>query len=280
MTSDVGQRRSHGSPAGAATLEQVAGLRWRAPRQAAELAQEVLVAAAERGEAGDWLRAAGWLLYGRSAVGDARDIALDLLADVDTRAGRDVLRRPEAGRLRVELAALAQSNGDPEIARDLLDGWLPAGPDGGAEQVELELDRLAVLVRCALVDGADDLPDLRAAVDTLSRRLNGEPEALAELLLGSVHRDDGEPAEAAERALRGLARLGWTPADPASPPRSPHLGCALLSQWATALMEDGAAADIPDGVRHLEVADGGRHGVLWRLAVARAFAGEARPTVD
>ena len=280
MTSDVDQRRSHGSPAGPATLEKVAGLRWREPRLAAELAQEVLGEAAERGEAGNWLRAAGWLLYGRSAVGDARETALDLLADIDTRAGRDVLRRPEAGRLRVELAALAQANGDPDIARDLLDGWQPAGPDGGGEQDELELDRLAVLVRCALVDGSDELPALRADVEALSERLDGEPEALAELLLGSVHRDDGEPAAAAERALRGLARLGWTPADPASPPRSPHLGCALLSQWATALLEDGASADIPDGVKQLEVGDGGRHGVLWRLAVARAFAGRARPTAD
>ncbi len=279
MTSDADQWRHHGSPAGPATLEEVAGLRWREPRRAAELAQQVLADAAAGGEAGTWLRAAGWLLCGRSAVGDAREIALELLADVDTRAGRDVLRRPEAGRLRVELAALAQSNGDPDVARDLLDGWQVAGPDAGAERDELELDRLAVLVRCALVDGAD-LSELRADVEELSRRLSGPPEALAELLLGSVHRDDGEPAAAAERALRGLARLGWTPAEPSSPPSSPHLGCALLSQWATALLEDGASADIPDGVKQLDVVDGGRHGVLWRLAVARAFAGRARPTAD
>ncbi len=279
MTSDVGQR-SHAGPAGSATLDRVAGLRWRQPRQAAELAQQVLGEAAERGEPAVWLQAAGWLLCGRSAVGDARDVALDLLDDIDTGAGRDVLRRPEAQRLRVELAALAQANGDPDIARDLLDGWQPAGPDAGTERDELELDRLAVLVRCALVDGSDELTDLRAQVEGISPRLDGEPAALAELLLGSVHRDDGEPAAAAERALRGLARLGWTPADPASPPSSSHLGCALLSQWATALLEDGTAADIPDGVKQLTVVDGGRHGVLWRLAVARAFAGRARPTAD
>ncbi|MBW0106581.1 hypothetical protein, partial [Pseudonocardia sp. KRD291] len=268
-------------------LEAAAALRWRRPRLTAELARQVVDDAVAAGDGSLWLRAAGWYLHGRAATEDARGAAVETLTAWDAFPGGARIGDADAARLRVELAVIAQSNGDLEQARSLVAG--PAGADArparqepGVESSELELDRLAVLVRCALAGDGGELPDLKRSVDVLGSRLRAEPAALADLLVGSIHRSSGDGRAAVESALDGLANLGWTPDVPDAVPTSPHLAAALFSQWITALLDDASSAEVSTAVRAVrdqhEQVDTGRQGVLLRLILARALPDTAART--
>ncbi|MER5674401.1 hypothetical protein [Pseudonocardia alni] len=287
MTFDLG-----GRAAGATTAElrTAAALRWQRPLLTAELAEQACARAVADGDDLRWLQAAGWLLDGHAAGGDARDVATAVVAGltghvtpgdstvpVPLRApGTEVLTRPEGARLRVELAGVAQADGELEAARALVVGLPDDAP--GEDPGLLRLDRLAVEVRCALAGAsAAELERLRSDVDACGSGFGGEPAAYADLVVGSVHRARREHDAAVDRALRGLAQLGWTPERPGSRPLSTHLAAALLSQWITALLDSGHVP--PDAVAAAAVqrdaGDAGRQGVLLRLTLARVQAGRA-----
>ena len=287
MTSDLGNRV--GSTA-TAELRTAAALRWQRPLLTAELAGHACVRAVADGDDLHWVQAAGWLLDGLSAGGDARDVATAVLGGVTgigdpdeavpavpaRPPGAALLSRPEAFRLRVVLAAVAQADGEWESARALVAGLPDDAP--GEEAGLLRLDRLAVEVRCALADPAGaDLAGLRAATESCAGRLGGEASAYAELVAGSVYRACREHDRAVDCALRGLAQLGWTPTRPEARPLSAHLAAALLSQWITALLDAGRVplAAVRAAAAQRDVTDAGRQGVLLRLTLARAEAGRA-----
>ncbi|MYW70826.1 hypothetical protein GTW08_01640, partial [Pseudonocardia sp. SID8383] len=281
-----------GRAAGATTAElrTAAALRWQRPLLTAELAEQACARAVADGDDLRWLQAAGWLLDGHAAGGDARDVATAVVAGVTGHAtpgdstvpvpvrapGTEVLTRPEGARLRVELAGVAQADGELEAARALVVGLPDDAP--GEDPGLLRLDRLAVEVRCALAGAsAAELERLRRDVDDCGSGFGGEPAAYADLVVGSVHRARREHDAAVDRALRGLAQLGWTPERPGSRPLSTHLAAALLSQWITALLDSGHVP--PDAVAaaavQREAGDAGRQGVLLRLTLARVQAGRA-----
>ncbi|WP_224403247.1 hypothetical protein [Pseudonocardia sp. ICBG1034] len=281
-----------GRAAGATTAElrTAAALRWQRPLLTAELAEQACARAVADGDDLRWLQAAGWLLDGHAAGGDARDVATAVVAGVTGHAtpgdstvpvplrtpGTEVLTRPEGARLRVELAGVAQADGELEAARALVVGLPDDAP--GEDPGLLRLDRLAVEVRCALAGAsAAELERLRSDVDACGSGFGGEPAAYADLVVGSVHRARREHDAAVDRALRGLAQLGWTPERPGSRPLSTHLAAALLSQWITALLDSGHVP--PDAVAAAAVQrdaeDAGRQGVLLRLTLARVQAGRA-----
>lgn len=287
MTFDLG-----GRAAGATTAElrTAAALRWQRPLLTAELAEQACARAVADGDDLRWLQAAGWLLDGHAAGGDARDVATAVVAGVTGHVtpgdstvpvplrapGTEVLTRPEGARLRAELAGIAQADGELEAARALVVGLPDDAP--GEDPGLLRLDRLAVEVRCALAGAsAAELERLRSDVDACGSGFGGEPAAYADLVVGSVHRARREHDAAVDRALRGLAQLGWTPERPGSRPLSTHLAAALLSQWITALLDSGHVP--PDAVAAAAVqrdaGDAGRQGVLLRLTLARVQAGRA-----
>lgn len=287
MTFDLG-----GRAAGATTAElrTAAALRWQRPLLTAELAEQACGRAVADGDELRWLQAAGWLLDGHAAGGDARDVATAVVAGVtghvtagDTTVpvplrapGTEVLTRPEGARLRVELAGVAQADGELEAARALVVGLPDDAP--GEDPGLLRLDRLAVEVRCALAGAsAAELERLRSDVDSCGSGFGGEPAAYADLVVGSVHRARREHDAAVDRALRGLAQLGWTPERPGARPLSTHLAAALLSQWITALLDSGhvPAEAVAAAAAQRDAADAGRQGVLLRLTLARVQAGRA-----
>ncbi|ANY08143.1 hypothetical protein [Pseudonocardia sp. HH130630-07] len=287
MTSDLDHR------AGSATtaeLRTAAALRWQRPPLVSELAGHACARAAADGDDLLWGQAAGWLVDGHAAGGDARDVAATILGGVTGAERADggfpavpgrspgavLLLSPAAARLRVELAAVAQADGEVETARALVSGLPDDGP--GEEPGLLRLDRLAVEVRCALADAnGGDLERLRVEIEECGSGFGGEASALADLVVGSVHRARRDHELAVESALRGLARLGWTPERPEARPLAAHLAAALLSQWITALLDGGRSAT--EAVRSASVqeefTDAGRQGVLLRLTLARAGAGTA-----
>ncbi|MBC3190702.1 hypothetical protein H7X46_06475 [Pseudonocardia sp. C8] len=283
MTSDLGHR------AGSATtaeLRTAAALRWQRPLLTAELAEHASARAVADGDDLCWLLAAGWLIDGHAAGGDARDVATAVLGGLTGTGQPDdavpavprrppgpaVLGRPEAARLRVELAAIAQADGELDTARALVADLPDDAP--GEEPGLLRLDRLAVEVRCALAAGDDPGRPTRE-LEAWASELRGDTAAFADLVVGSVHRARREHGAAVERALHGLAELGWTPDRPDARPLSAHLAAALLSQWITALLDGGrspAEAVRAASAQHAAV-DAGRQGVLLRLTLTRAEAG-------
>lgn len=285
MTSHLGHRAGS---AATTELRTAAALRWQRPLLTAELAGQACARAAADGDDDRWLRAAGWVLDGYAASGDARDVAVAILDGLTGRApagavaaplrppGAGALTRPSAVRLRAGLAAVAQAEGDLTAARTLLDGLPDTGP--GETDRALLLDRLAVEVRCSLA-GPDSDPsaELTAAVERCGTELGGTAAAFADLVQGSVHRALRDRDAAVTCALRGLARLDWTPDRPQSRPLSSHLAAALLSQWITALLDGGPvpAEALRAAAVHEGAADAGRQGVLLRLTLARAGTGPA-----
>ena len=177
-----------GRAAGATTAElrTAAALRWQRPLLTAELAEQACARAVADGDDLRWLQAAGWLLDGHAAGGDARDVATAVVAGVTGHAtpgdstvpvplrtpGTEILTRPESARLRVELAGVAQADGELEAARALVVGLPDDAP--GEDPGLLRLDRLAVEVRCALAGAsASELDDRPTAVRTWGESSGG-----------------------------------------------------------------------------------------------------------
>ncbi|WP_224391630.1 hypothetical protein [Pseudonocardia sp. ICBG1293] len=287
MTFDLGGRAASATTA---ELRTAAALRWQRPLLTAELAEQSCARAVADGDDLRWVQAAGWLLDGHAAGGDARDVATAVIAGMSGQVtpgaepipvpartpGTEVLTRPEGARLRVELAGVAQADGELDAARALVLGLPDDAP--GEDPGLLRLDRLAVEVRCALAGAsAVELERLRSDVEACGAGFGGEPAAYADLVVGSVHRARREHEAAVDRALRGLAQLGWTPERPGARPLSAHLAVALLSQWITALLDSGRvpADAVAAAAVQRDAGDAGRQGVLLRLTLARVQAGRA-----
>ncbi|MEQ3554738.1 hypothetical protein WIS52_30110 [Pseudonocardia nematodicida] len=287
MTSDLVLRADGATMA---ELRTAAALRWQRPLLTAELATQACARAVADGDDRHWLRAAGWLLDGHAAGGDGRDVAASLLDGLTGRVRADeppvpVPSRPPGGamifgeagaRLRVGLAAVAQADGELDTARALVADLPESGPD--EEPGLLLLDRLAVEVRCALAEPpGPELERLRGEVERCGARLGGEASALADLVVGSVHRAGRDHDAAVACALRGLERLGWSPERTTARPLSAHLAASLLSQWITALLDAGRdpLRAVAAASAHRDTPGAGRQGVLLRLTLARAGAGGA-----
>src|SRR4051812_31376144 len=127
-------------------LAAAAGLRWSRPDLTAALADHVLETAALADDRDLWLLAAGWAVHARSATGDGRDTAADVI-DCLPDWGPESLSLVPAHRLRVELALVSVNAGRADTATALL------GPVTGDDvPAQLRADALGVLARCAVED--------------------------------------------------------------------------------------------------------------------------------
>ncbi len=147
----MGSTRAGAGGGGADLLTSAAALRWARPDLTAAIADHVLEAAAIAGDQDRWLAAAGWAVHARSATGDGRETASDVMGSL-SRWGRAPLDGPAARRLRVELALVAAGAGEVETARGLL------GPvEVDESEPELRADLLCVLARCAVEDAPGEV---------------------------------------------------------------------------------------------------------------------------
>ncbi|MGH3586711.1 MAG: hypothetical protein ACRDQ0_10350, partial [Pseudonocardia sp.] len=159
----MGSARAEGRDAGevpgrrADLVAAAAELRWARPDLTAELADHVLDEAAVTGEQERWLAAAGWAVHARSATGDAREIACDVLAGLSRWDGA-ALEQQAAHRLRVELAVVAAGAGEVEAARRLI-----APLAIGADEPELLADYRCADARCAVEDAPEHVADAVAS---------------------------------------------------------------------------------------------------------------------
>ena len=261
-------RARSAATADAELLASAIALRWSRPDLTAALAEHVAATWAADDRA--WVAAAGWLVHGRAAVGDGRDCASDILAEL-ARRNPALLDDPAADRLRIEVATLAAAQCEPAVARLLVE---PLGDDRPAE---VRADALGVLARCAFQDRP-------AAVGEATRRTAAAWEAVravdAEiavaalaLLSAAAERRAGRPDAAIDHAVEGLARLD----DLRHGVSAPHLATALAAEWITALVEAGRIDDARAGcdatAKHLGAkTPPTRQTVLLRLTVARALA--------
>ncbi|MGH8920202.1 MAG: hypothetical protein ACRD0H_18030, partial [Actinomycetes bacterium] len=213
-------------------LASAAALRWSRPDLTAALADHVLETAVAEDDLDRWLRAAGWAVHGRSATGDGRVVACEVL-DALSRWGGEPLSNRAAHRLRVELAVLAAAAGEVQGARALLEPVMvdevPAG---------LRADAFCALARCASEDSpADVAAELRRAEsawsDVAALRADVGIAAVA-LVAAATARRAGRTKRAVERAAEGLERLdrGRGAAQTGTP--SGHLSAALAAEWISA----------------------------------------------
>jgi hypothetical protein len=253
-------------------VRAAATLRWKRPDLTVTLAELALDAA---DDAATWVTAAGWLLHGRTLLGDGRQMACDLLDGLGRwgDVGAELMIGPQGRRLRIELAAPARRTGEPVIARSLL----AADPGVDVLDAELRADVLTELARCA----ADEAPDTAdAALDAAEQAWSaaGCEPGVASVLLVRAARDRraGRVDAAVDAAVAGLARVnasgrraGGTDCD--------HLAAALTAEWIAALVDAGrleeARADaVPAADRLLGTTRPSRQLAALRLAIARVAA--------
>ena len=253
-------------------VRAAAALRWKRPDLTATLAELALDAA---DDAATWVTAAGWLLHGRTVLGDGRQVACDLIDGLArwSGGGADLMTGPQGRRLRVELAGPARRAGDPAAARTLL----AADPGADTLDAELHADVLTELARCA-VDDAPDTAD--AALDAAEQAwlaTGCEPGVAAVLLLRAARdRRTGRAAAAAVEACAGLARVN-AGGRRAGGTGSDHLAAALTAEWIAALVDAGRVEEArneaaPAANRLLTTARPSRQLAGLRLAVARVAA--------
>ena len=260
---------------GADLLASAADLRWARPDLTAAIADHVLESAAIAGDQDRWLAAAGWVVQARSATGDGRETASDVIGQL-SRWGRKPLDGPAARRLRVELAMVAAGAGEVDAARGLL------GPVVADEsEPELRADLLSVLARCAVEDAPDQVA---AALQRAEEAWAAVPSptgdigaASVALISAVVERRKGRPDAAVDHAAEGLARLERSRGSGPSGTPSGHLAAALAAEWISALLDAGRADEARDGCvplmpRLAEPARPSRQLALLRLTVARAVA--------
>ena len=187
-------------------VRAAAALRWKRPDLTATLAELALDAA---DDAATWVTAAGWLLHGRTVLGDGRQVACDLIDGLARwgAGGVDLMTGPQGRRLRVELAGPARRAGDPVGARTLL----AADPGTDTLDGELHADVLTELARCAVDDapGHGGLCPGRGGAGVARHRMR--PGVAAVLLLRAA-RDRRAGRRPPPRWVRSPAWLAWTPA--------------------------------------------------------------------
>ena len=264
-------RARSAATADAELLASAIALRWSRPDLTAALAEHVAATWAADDRA--WVAAAGWLVHGRAAVGDGRDCASDILAELARRLRRPV-DDPAADRLRIEVAALAAAQCEPAVARLLVE---PLGADRPAE---VRADALGVLARCAF----EDRP---AAVGEATRRAAAAWERCAgptprspwrRYAAVGVGRTAGRTSGRGYRSCRrGLGQARRPPPGVSAP----HLATALAAEWITALVEAGRTMMPVQAVTRWPSTwcEGPptRQTALLRLTVARALAASASP---
>ncbi|MBN9111115.1 MAG: hypothetical protein J0I34_20310 [Pseudonocardia sp.] len=252
-----------------ALLVAAGGSRWSRPDLTASFGR---LAAEQARDDGTWAVAAGWTLHGRAAIGDARDDAAAVLAQLDGGARRTAVRSGGGARLRAELAGVARDHGSAEVARRLLDGLLrdPGTP------VDVRFDALVARARASLSDGPDRLGQLLSPIDAAAREVAGHAAAAtAELLRAAAERAQARHHTAADRARTAMALLGWSPGRPTAETESDHLTAALATQWIGALLDAGALGEARAAADELSPrldADGlpSRQLAQLRLTCARA----------
>jgi hypothetical protein len=260
-------------------LAAAAGLRWSRPDLTAALADHVLETAALADDRDLWLRAAGWAVHARSATGDGRDTAADVI-DCLPDWGPESLALAPAHRLRVELALVAVNAGRTDTATALLG---PVTTD--AVPAPLRADALAVLARCAVEDDPalvesvlERAEQAWGAAGTEHREVG---RASTALVSASAHRRAGRSAQAVDRAAAGLARLERRTGSAAAGTRSGYLAAALAAEWLLALLDAGKVDEAQRGcaelVPRLAECRPSRQLARLRLVVARTTAVDSPP---
>lgn len=252
---------SIGSP-GPDVVKAAESLRWLRPDLTSALADHVLAEAAADGDRDRWLAAAGWAVHARSATGDGRMVASEILGGL-ARWGSAALAAPSAHRLRVELAGLAAAAGQARGGRRLLEPVIAAGAHSA-----LQADAYCALARCAVEDRPADVPDALRRAGAIWAELDGPRggfgTASVALVAAVAERRAGRPAEAVLRAVEGLVRLAGV-AGRGTRPQSGHLAAALATEWISALLdvgrsEEAGRAGLPVGTQfadeHAPIATG------------------------
>jgi hypothetical protein len=262
-------------------LGSAAALRWSRPDLAGAIADHVRETSDADVDPARWLRAAGWAVSARSATGDGRPVASEVLDGV-VRRGAHVLDEPAADRLRVELALLATAAGRLATARTLLT------PVSVAETVpEMRADALGALARCAVEDRPTAVDGLLRRVESIWTEVGGSRGAIgvaaACLVAAMAERRAGRPAAAVEKATEGLARLESSRGGRAQSP-SRHLAAGLAAEWLSGLLDAGREDEAREGCVPLEgrlrdTVRPSRQMALLRLAVARTATASGPGTV-
>lgn len=268
-------------------LGAAASLRWVRPDLTAALAGHALEAAAATGERDRWLAAAGWVVHARSATGDGRAVAAEVLDGLSgTGFGSDAaaLASVAAIRLRVELAQVAAATGENGPARALLE---PVAVDGTAPQ--LRADAFCTLARCAVADAPDQVGSAVRSADAAWSEVGGPDgeigAASVAYVAAAAHRRAGRAGLAVSRAAGGLARLekGATNQKDGlagAVSSSPFLAAALAAEWICALLDAGRVDEGRQSCLAVEPlligpTRSSRQLARLRLTVARVRASEA-----
>ena len=271
-------------------LAAASSLRWVRPDLTAALAGHVLEAAGATGGHDRWLAAAGWLVHGRSATGDGRAVAAELLEGLSGSgfaSDTPALSSAAAIRLRVELAQVAAATGENGPARVLL---APVAVDGTTPQ--LRADAFCTLARCAVADAPDQVGPAVRSADAAWSEVVAEGEigaASVAYVAAAAHRRAGRAGLAVSRAAGGLMRLeqGATNQEDGlagAVAASPFLAAALAAEWICALLDAGR---VDEGRRSCIAVEpllvgptrASRQLARLRLTVARVRASEAAVSV-
>lgn len=250
-------------------------LRWARPDLTGALADHVLETAAANGDRDRWLEAAGWVVHARSATGDGRVVASDVL-DGLAQWGEAPLVGVPVLRLRVELAALAIAAGEVRTARLLLTPAVSHAADA-----TLRFDAYSALARCAAVDRPDQGTEAVRQAELACSEVEGDRGQVVGAALSVVaaagERRAGRAASAVDRAADGLARLDRGPAATRGTTPSGHLAAALAAEWIAGLLDTGRPEDardacVPVARRLAELTRPTRQSALLRLTMARVAA--------
>ncbi len=226
-------------------LAAAASLRWARPDLTAALADHTLDAAAADCDRDRWLAAAGWAVHARSATGDGREVASEVL-DGLVRWGTAPLAGAAAYRLRVELAVVAVEVGAVDAARMLLEPVV-----AGYVSPELRADMFCALARCAVEDAPGEVAvALRSAEAAWTEA--GSPSdigvSVVALVAAAAQRRAGCVDAAIDRAADGLARLDRAQGRPvAAGTPSGYVAAALAAEWISALLDAGRIDEAREG---------------------------------
>jgi hypothetical protein len=250
-----------------AVLELAESSRWRAPEVTAALAEQAVRLAEAGGDQASALRAEGWLAHGLVAIGrGVAAVPRAVRALSDASKGHDL---EAAGRLRVELAAVARALGDRDTAQALLAPVLEQADASHGLRADAHLEA----ARRGGAESPDGVLELVGVAAGALRQLGGEYAELGlaavDAVLARQERERGHVNGAMERAREGLRRvLGGGSGDGALDPVSPHLAAELSLELTLALLDGGQTEAVREAARSV-LRWGARPGVLVPVARLR-----------